>query len=280
MKRMRTGQLLPLVLLMVSGISGRAQGPGPVPPVPGPAFGQMNAGQTRDALRWTLQQYPRELWEVLSIDPSLVSNQSYLAPYPELVNFLNAHPEVSRSPSFYFGEPFNPRRDAVSQTTNAWRDSIEGFEFLLAFAVAISAIAWLLRTLMDHRRWNRLNKVQTDVHTRLLERLNGNEELLAYIQSPAGSKFLESAPITLDAAPRSAGAPMSRILWTIQAGVVLVAGGAGLLIITKKTPGSDPIHALGILAIALGTGFVISAIISFAISQRLGLIEVPARAKE
>jgi uncharacterized membrane protein len=36
---------------------------------------------------------------------------------------------------------------------------------------------------------------------------------------------------------------------------------------------SQPFHVLGVLGIALGLGFVISAIISFMISYRLGLIE-------
>jgi hypothetical protein len=41
---------------------------------------------------------------------------------------------------------------------------------------------------------------------------------------------------------------------------------------------SQPLHALGVLGIALGLGFLVSAIISFVISQRLGLIEPPSPA--
>ena len=46
-----------------------------------------------------------------------------------------------------------------------------------------------------HRRWSRLSKIQTDVHNKLLDRFTSNEDLLAYIQTPVGRKFLESAPI-------------------------------------------------------------------------------------
>jgi hypothetical protein len=117
--------------------------------------------------------------------------------------------------------------------------------------------------------------VQTEVHTKLLDRFTANDDLLAYIQSPAGSKFLESSPITLDAAPRSLGAPLGRILLSVQGGIVLIAGGIGLQIVSTRItdPASQPLHALGVLAIALGLGFVLSAIISFAISYRLGLLE-------
>jgi hypothetical protein len=80
------------------------------------------------------------------------------------------------------------------------------------------------------------------------------------------------------------GAPLGRILWSVQGGVVLMAGGIGLQVVSARVAdaASQPLHALGVLGIALGLGFVISAIISFVISQRLGLIEPtsPARRAE
>jgi hypothetical protein len=138
----------------------------------------------------------------------------------------------------------------------------------------------LTKTLIDYRRWNRLSKVQTEVHTKLLDRFSNNEDVLAYIKSPAGSRFLESAPIALDAGPRSIGAPLGRILWSVQAGVVLVAGGVGMIIVAGRVAeeAAQPMHALGTLGIALGLGFVISALVSYLISHRLGLIERQAPA--
>jgi hypothetical protein len=123
--------------------------------------------------------------------------------------------------------------------------------------------------------------VQTDVHTKLLDRFAGSEELLDYIKSPAGSKFLESSPITLDAGPRSIGAPLGRIMWSAQAGLVLAAGGVGLLVVSGQVPtdGATAFHAMGVVAIALGIGFIGSAIMSFLISQRLGLIDAARAAR-
>jgi len=146
------------------------------------------------------------------------------------------------------------------------------------FGLAIGVVVWLVRTIIDYRRWSRLAKVQTDAHTKLLDRFTANEDLVAYIQSPAGSKFLESSPIKLDAGPRSVSAPVGRILWSVQGGLVLIAGGIGLQVMGPRMPYdvAQPLSVLGVLGIALGLGFVISAIISFMISQRLGLIELPA----
>ncbi len=238
---------------------------------------QPDAPRTRDELTRLLEHYPPALRNVLALDPGLASDQSYLAPYPGLISFLNAHPEITRDPSFYFGEGVFPQRheDPNGRAIGLWESVLGGLAALTAFGMGLSLIVWLIRTLVDYKRWSRLAKVQTDAHTKILDRLTANEDLLSYIQSPAGAKFLESSPILLDAGPRSMGAPLGRILLSIQAGVVLMAGGIGLQTVSARTtdPSATPLHALGILAIALGAGFLVSAIISFVISQRLGLIE-------
>ncbi|MGA2577194.1 MAG: hypothetical protein ABSH24_14340 [Bryobacteraceae bacterium] len=262
-----------------------AQTPKSTPPAAQPSsiltVEQPDAQRAKDELSTLLDHYPPSLRGVLALDPGLLGNPSYLAPYPSLVGFLNAHPEIARNPSFYMGEGILPRsrQDPASQVLDLWRDVLGGLSVFAGFSLAVGLLVWLIRTLVDYKRWSRLAKVQTDAHTKLLDRFTANEDLLAYIQSPAGAKFLESSPITLDAAPRSLGAPLGRILWSVQGGVVLIAGGIGLHIVGGRVadPASQSLHALGVIGIALGVGFVISAIISFVISQRLGLIE-PASA--
>jgi hypothetical protein len=267
------GVLLPL--------PGWAQGPkSPAPAAPSASvvtIEQPDAQRTREELSGLLEHYPPTLRGVLALDPSLLGNQSYLAPYPTLMSFLNAHPEIARNPSFYIGEGAGPRspQDHASQVVGLWRDVLDGLAVFAGFGMGIGLLVWLIRTLVDYRRWNRLAKVQSEVHTKILDRFTANNDLVAYIQSPAGSKFLQSSPIMLDAAPRSVGAPLGRILWSVQGGVVLIAGGIGLQLVSGRVAddASQPLHALGVLGIALGLGFVVSATISFVISHRLGLIE-------
>jgi hypothetical protein len=239
---------------------------------------QPDAERTRAELSTLLERYPPSLKRTLGLDPSLLSNQAYLAPYPALVGFLNTHPEVNRNPGFYIGDGGFPRpMDRQSQVAEMWRDMFNGLAAFIGIAMAIGVVVWLIRTFIDYRRWSRLAKVQTEVHTKLLDRFTANDDLLAYIKSPAGAKFLESSPIKLDPGPRSVGAPLARILWSVQGGVVLIAAGVGLQIVGGRVAddAAQPLYALGVLAIALGLGFVISAIISFVISQRMGLIEPP-----
>jgi hypothetical protein len=284
MTRERIRQVTRLAILgvgfsLLPPFCGWAQKPklnAPTPAATAQALEQPDAQRTRDELHQLLERYPPALRGVLALDPSLLDNPAYLEPYPALVSFLNAHPGIGRNPAFYVGE--GDRRfgqDHASQVIEIWRDLLTGLAVFAGFGMAIGLIVWLIRTLIDYRRWIRLAKVQTEVHTKLLDRFTANDDLLAYIQSPAGSKFLESSPIKLDAGPRSVGAPLGRILWSVQGGVVLTAGGIGLQVVSGRVAddASQPLHALGVLAIALGLGFLISAIISFVISQRLGLIE-------
>lgn len=238
-----------------------------------------DAQATKERISELLERYPPALRNALGADASLLGNEIYLAPYPALVSFLKTHPEVARDPGFYL-ERFQHRQrlpiDRSTQIIEIWRDVLAGAAAFAGFTMALGLLVWLTKTLIDARRWNRVARVQTDVHMKLLDRFANNEELLTYIQSPAGARFLESAPITLDAPQRSVGAPLSRILWSLQGGIVILAAGLGLWLLGKRVSvpdAAEPMQVLGILAIALGVGFVASAAISFVISRRLGLIE-------
>src|SRR5580658_8312467 len=244
------------------------------------AWAQPDAQRTKGELSGLLERYPPSLRTVLSVDPSLLGNQPFLSTYPELVSFLNAHPEIAHNPSFYIGAP-GPGRFSGGMGSNpvadAWKDVMGDLVIVLNFGMGVGLIGWLIRTLVDYRRWNRLTSTQTEFHTKLVDRFSANNDLLAYIQSPAGARFLQSTPIALDAGPRSMGAPLGRILWSVQGGVVLIAVGIGLWVVSGQVgdDGAQPLHALGVIGIALGLGFAASAIISFLISRRLGLIETP-----
>ena len=240
----------------------------------------VEARETRDQLMEVLRQYPPSLAEVLRLDPSLLTSEQYIATYPGLAAFVARHPEVARNPAYFFGtehvrswEDYGPRAEAVP----VWRDVIEGAQIFSVFAVVTGTLIWLVKMLVDHRRWLRQSKVQTEVHTKLLDRFTTNDDLLAYIQSPAGKKFLESAPISLEPTrtPRSVGAPFGRIFWSVQAGAVLLLTGFGLQFVGQRQQWEEigqPLSSMGILVVAIGLGFLISAAASYFLSRRLGLL--------
>ena len=70
-------------------------------------------------------------------------------------------------------------------------------------------------------------------------------------------------------------APISRILWSLQTGIVVAVGGVGLLISNGRLIEelAQPLYLVATLAIAVGIGFVISAVAAFALSRHLGLLQ-------
>jgi hypothetical protein len=100
------------------------------------------------------------------------------------------------------------------------------------------------------------------------------------MQTPVGLRLLDQAPLPVEAPVRPIGSPFGRILWSVQAGMVLVAGGFGLLFVSGRVieEVAQVIFAVGVLALAIGVGFVVSAAVSLLLSQRLGLLGAgPAR---
>jgi hypothetical protein len=239
-----------------------------------------DAEQTRRDLNKMLSHFSPNVGRVLALDPLLLQNAAYLEPYPELVAFLSQHPEVTRNAAYYFSgyrSDYYAPPDAETQALRAWNGFFAGVAFFFVFCIVIGALVWLIRTLVDYRRWYRLSKVQTEAHNKLLDRFGANEDLLAYIATPSGRRFLESAPIMLDEASSATG-PMRRILWSIQVGVVVIFAGLGLMVARRGLPAefSQMLFVVAIFAVALGVGFVVAAAASAIISKRLGILAYAA----
>ena len=260
---------------------GSSSSPAPAQVAPSQPLDEQNARITREQMERVLSQYPPSLQKVLQLDLSLLHSPEYLAPYPALAQYLTQHPEIAHNPAYFLGvgDPWENRENSLSETYRLWRDVSEGIAIFLSIFTVVMLFAWLVRTLIDYRRWHRMSKVQTDVHTKLLDRFSSNEDLLAYIQSPSGKRFLESIPIPADIGPRSISAPVGRIMWSVQTGMVLAFAGIGLYfafsqLSTDKI--AEPFFVVSMLAIALGLGFIASAGVSYALSQRLGLFADPS----
>src|SRR5580765_5951809 len=64
---------------------------------------ERSARDIRQRLNEILREYPPSLAQVLRLDPSLMTREDYLAPYPALAAFIAQHPEITRDPAFYLG---------------------------------------------------------------------------------------------------------------------------------------------------------------------------------
>ena len=297
MNRFQPASLLVAGALIVGGGSRPALAqiqsiqPRNAPAAPAPVPGQPpvvyqnpddlpNAENVREQLRRVMSAYPPSLRQILALDPALLQKEDYLAPYPALTVFLQQHPDVVRNPAFYFGSfgNFDRGYTEADRKIEVLRNTLEGITFLTGFLTVISLLYALLRQAIEYRRWRRQIQIQTEIHTKLLDRMTNNQELLAYIETSAGRRFLE-APVPLIAQPPASSiAPVARILWSVQIGIVVVAAGIGFWIARGTVNDADLIsvfQVMGSLAIAVGVGFVVSALMSWALSQRMGLLAAP-----
>jgi hypothetical protein len=248
----------------------------PVPNATAPITIDENARETRDRLRELLDQYPPSLAQVLRLDPSLLARVDYVAPYPRLAAFLAQHPEVAHNPGYFIGDArFGGPPDTRNRAMNLLEDVLGGIAGLTVFGTIVGFLVWVIRSLISYRSWQHIVKIQTEAHTKIFDRLTGNEELLTYIQSPAGQRFLTSTSTAVDLSPRSIGAPVGRILWSVQVGVVIAFAGIGLFVARNimMEEVAQVLYVLSILAMSLGLGFVVSALVAYFLSQRLGLVE-------
>ena len=240
-----------------------------------PQGSDSDARGVRGQLRQMFTQYPPSLLQVLQLDPTLLTNETYLAPYPSLSAYFMQHPEIAHNPAYFIGtmDEYQYRDRTIAQGVAR---AMEPLAIASVFIALISIIGWIIRGIIGHRRWLRVSKLQTDMQNKLLERFSSNEEMLAFIQTPAGKKFLESASVPTEIGPRTINAPIGRILWSVQLGIITLVAGSGLEIVAGRFNDADAkagFGAIGVLVIALGIGFILSAIGSYMLSRRLGLLE-------
>jgi len=263
-----------------SGPSARPASPGAgqVGSTPAEASLEATAEQTREQLERILEKYPPAVGRVLKLDPSLMNNPGYMASYPLLSAYLAQHQEIVHNPGYFLENVNSPNQyfnDPKWRQRQEFYGLLAGVAGFTAFLVITGIIVWVIRMIVTSRRWNKLSKVQYEVHSKLLDRFTSNEDLLAYMQTPAGRRFLESAPIRLPEEPRSMAAPFSRILMSVQVGIVLLLTGIGLLYVSSTfiDEPAELFRVIGVVTLALGGGFLVSAVAAYALSRKLGLLD-------
>jgi hypothetical protein len=237
-----------------------------------------SAEQTRSQLEVMLEKYPPAVGRILKLDPALMTNPAYMTPYPALSTFIAQHPEITHNPGYFLENVNSPNQyynDPKMRRRDDFYRLLAGMAAFMAFLVITGILVWVIRMIVTSRRWNKLSKVQYEVHSKLLDRFTSNEDLLAYMQTPAGRRFLEAAPVRMAEEPRSMAAPFSRILWSVQVGIVLLLTGIGLLYVSSTfiDEPADLFRVLGVVSLAVGGGFLVSAVAAYALSRRLGLLD-------
>lgn len=135
-------------------------------------------------------------------------------------------------------------------------------------ATIFGTFGWVVYTISTNIRKAHASRAVADLHSKLLDKCAASQDLVAYLESGSGQKFLESAGA-------EGSQPWSRILNAIQAGFVLSLVGVAELIVRSFEQNTDTGEFLlitGAVALAIGVGFLISAATSFALSKSWGLL--------
>jgi hypothetical protein len=276
---MRTRLLLASLLLAAVALgqttANDTQHATPTPANTTAATQDLDSAQIRERLMEELRSYPPEIGMVLKLEPSLLQNKEYLSTYPSLASFVAAHPQVTRSPQYYFEGIAIRNRDFTPDPPNIrmWENILGGFTAFSVFVICLCALLWLIKTLTEQRRWSRVATAQKEATSKLLDRFGSSEEMVSYLQSPTGKSLLESLTNPIISTPRVLGAPINRIFGAVQAGLVAAVSGAGLHIVSRSVPAdmAPPLSAIGVLLLSLGLGFLLSAVASFVLSRWMGL---------
>lgn len=248
-----------------------------------PAEAKYNTAEVREEFLSILYRHPHELAMVLKYDPSLLRNEAYLANYPEVADYLKKHPEIAQNSTAFLNAEWisQPEAERITPAERSANEFLESITIMLSFAGVTLALIWLIRTLLAHRRWSRAWKVQMDLHNKLLDRLTSHEELLRYVETGGGKQLFESVNAPMTATPEAAP-PLSRIVWSVQGGIVLAVIGVGMLLLSLRSPEGtgDGIFGLGIISLSAGIGLIVSGAVGYVLSQRLGLMKPAARTNE
>jgi hypothetical protein len=123
---------------------------------------------------------------------------------------------------------------------------------------------WLLVSAI---RRTKIARAQAEVQSKLLDKFGSSQELLAYMQTEAGQRFIQ-----VESEPVVTKSPHTKILGSITVGTILACLGLGLLLLAVVFEDDAPL-GFGTISLAVGLGFLISSGISYKLSKTWGLFD-------
>jgi hypothetical protein len=149
------------------------------------------------------------------------------------------------------------------------REDREMQEIAPVFALIAMIIGGVLvvRMAIENGKSKREAEAQLQLHTRLIDKFGSPGELLDYLQSDAGKKFLTPATVQRTM-------PYKRILGAAQAGIALTFVGVAFWLIRGSfdQEGMRAATVFGGISFALGLAFLCSAVLAHILSRKWGLL--------
>jgi hypothetical protein len=140
--------------------------------------------------------------------------------------------------------------------------------WLLVPISAFLVIGWIVATIVDGMQRRARMKTFTEFYSRLLDRMPSPRDFSEFLQTRGGQRFLDSLQV-------ERGHPIERVLRALQIGLVALTVGLGCIGADTQVFWGDRggLRVVGIIIMALGVGFLLSATASFGITKSLGLLK-------
>jgi hypothetical protein len=136
---------------------------------------------------------------------------------------------------------------------------------MMVLLAALATVGWCMNLAADSVKWQRRLKAQTELHSRLLEKFSSANEVVEFLQTPGGTKFVDSISNNREE-------PAGGILRSTHRGIILVIVALGCLgLIVPFGWRENPLLVIGVILLCLGIGFLVSAAVSQLLSKTLGL---------
>jgi hypothetical protein len=134
-----------------------------------------------------------------------------------------------------------------------------------------TGVGWIIWVIATNIRMTKLGRVQAQMQASLLERLGSSQELLTFLQTETGRRLLEAPP-----PPEPRRNPISRIMTSVQVGIILTALGGAFFATSGAYFGTRAsFQVLGFVGVCLGGGFLVSAAATYILSKSWGLLDEP-----
>jgi hypothetical protein len=132
----------------------------------------------------------------------------------------------------------------------------------IAFAALFPVVLYLLFSGYQTRQ-------RMSVRKAVIDKFSSAADFAAFLQSPAGQKFITDLS--------SSDSPARTVIGAIQKGIILVLLGGGVWWAGATLESEAEVATIGVLLLCVGAGLLISAGISYRLSKSWGLMDEPVR---
>lgn len=143
------------------------------------------------------------------------------------------------------------------------------FEVMIPITM-FAVIGFVIWSFFKARQTKQMFEAQGKFHDKILDRFSSSQDLIAFVQTPEGSRFIERF------GEQPTMSPFDRSLSSIRTGIIITFLSAGMITVGALIDvrlDENGALLLGLLGLFLGAGFLVAAYASHRLARQWGLLE-------